>query len=130
MVRFNISFITYLRQSVLHHIARVPHDSRWKLAPTTTITQRPRYSSPLLSSPLLSRVIRDFPLSVYLSSFLAPFFFSLRFSNVYVHTPTDDVPILSHLLLHSLRFILSFFYLFTQRRRRAQCVPVGLLYTS
>ena len=52
-------FVTYLWQGVLHHIVRVSHDSRWKLAPTT-ITQRPR-SPPLSFSLYLSSY---FPLSL------------------------------------------------------------------
>lgn len=74
------SLVTYLRQGVLHHIARVSHDSRWKLAPTT-ITQRPR-SPPLLRGPP-SRPI-------YLLTFLSHSgFLLLRFRRVTPSRCTD-----------------------------------------
>jgi len=59
--------VTYLRQGVFHHIARVSHDCRWKLAPTI-ITQRPRrYVSLRLPAAALSLLIS---LSCYLALLL------------------------------------------------------------
>lgn len=103
----NLSAVTYLRQGVLHHIARVPHDSRWKLAPTT-ITQRPRYVLLLFSFSTLLFLRVSIYLSIYVSifftsppstSYLLPPFLHVQCVEIFLSSSL--VRLLALLSLHS-----------------------------